>query len=147
MPAVDSCVEQAVSELLSGATRMDLPDRNIGESPTVPDSTVGADAESSRNQLLNLALRLIDGSIDEAAFQRRRRKLTRAPNQCESCGAPLTKTASARVGIASTNRVTSAWAEAQAEHDMDRQRMVLQQLINDLIPQRRGQARYAVRIR
>ena len=136
----------AVSDLLSRRVGRNVVGLEIGKALSETASTNDA-TPASRDRLLGLALRLVDGSIDANSFQRRRRKLLLDGNPVEPGVAPLRKISTMLEGIADTTHLSTAWARALNERDLDRERVVLQQLIAEVRPVRRGRGMYAVQIR
>ena len=135
-PAVDGCVVWAVSDLLSRRVGRNVVGLEIGKALSETASTDDA-TPASRDRLLGFALRLVDGSIDANCFQRRRRKLLLDGNPFEPGVAPLRKISTMLEGIADTTHL-SGLGSAHNERDLDRERVVLQQLIAEVPPVRRG---------
>ena len=101
-----------------------------------------------RDRMLGeLILRLLDREISLAAYRRARRKLPQSSNLAEWIASIPADFAELRQQRAGVTRIAAQWLEASSHQDVERQGVVLHELIEAVVPVRLSLGQYKAVIR
>jgi hypothetical protein len=142
MPAMDSFVTRAVSELLSHSNSGDRSEPGsamvLCTGPQIPRISAAGSA-NARSGLLRLTLRLLDGRVSAVAYKRARRKLMEESDALADSNAGG---AIVREQLARASRLAQEWLLALTSEDTRRQRVLLRDLTDSVVPVRRSRGEY-----